>query len=56
MYDNLEWVYRPVIAKMVSFESLKNGTVDLADIAEMNEALDVDAENQFRFLKNQPGE
>lgn len=31
---------------MCRYESLKDGTLDLADIALMNEALDVVAENQ----------
>ncbi|MFL9943737.1 DUF6889 family protein [Paraburkholderia graminis] len=31
---------------MCLYESLKNGSIDLADIAVMNEALDVLAENQ----------
>ncbi|WP_426576680.1 DUF6889 family protein [Xenorhabdus stockiae] len=31
---------------MCPFLSLKNGDVDLADIALMNDALDVDAENE----------
>lgn len=32
---------------MCQFESLKNGTLDLADIALMNDALDVQADNQY---------
>ncbi|MEQ1966249.1 hypothetical protein ABLA30_04195 [Xenorhabdus nematophila] len=36
---------RPVHNGMCKFESLKNGVIDLADIALMNDALDVDAEN-----------
>ena len=36
---------RPVIKGMCRFESLKDGTIDLADIAMMNEHLDVVAEN-----------
>lgn len=36
---------RPVIKGLCRFESLKDGTVDLADIAMMNEHLDVVAEN-----------
>lgn len=31
---------------MCRFESLKDGSIDLADIALMNEALDVVAENE----------
>lgn len=37
---------RPVIKGMCRYESLKNGTLDLADIALMNDALDVQADNQ----------
>ncbi|CDH25708.1 hypothetical protein PSI22_14325 [Xenorhabdus sp. XENO-7] len=37
---------RPVRNGMCKFESLKNGDVDLADIALMNDTLDVDAENE----------
>ncbi|CDG95689.1 hypothetical protein KKI93_17695 [Xenorhabdus bovienii] len=37
---------RPVRNGMCKFESLKNGVIDLADIALMNDALDVDAENE----------
>ena len=36
---------RPVVSGMCRYESLKDGTVDLAVIALMNEALDVKAEN-----------
>ncbi|MBV8159138.1 MAG: hypothetical protein JO278_15870 [Dyella sp.] len=36
---------RPVVKGMCLYESLKDGTIDLADIALMNEALDVLAEN-----------
>lgn len=35
----------PVLAGMCRFESLKNGTLDLADIALMNDALSVREEN-----------
>lgn len=36
---------RPVLAGMCQFESLKNGALDLADIALMNDALSVRDEN-----------
>jgi hypothetical protein len=39
---------RPVIEGMCLYESLKDGTIDLADIALMNEALDCKYENMFR--------
>ncbi len=41
-----DWLLRPVAEGMCDFERLKDGSVDLADIALMNEALDVRAENQ----------
>lgn len=37
---------RPVLKGMCRYESLKDGTLDLADIALMNDALDVQADNQ----------
>jgi hypothetical protein len=39
---------RPVLERLCQYESLKDGTLDLADIAEMNEALDCQAENMRR--------
>src|SRR5206468_120416 len=41
-----DWLLRPVVRGMCRFESLKDGTVDLADVALMNDALDVIAENE----------
>ncbi|WP_428839965.1 DUF6889 family protein [Acinetobacter nosocomialis] len=45
---------RPAIKGMCKFESLKNGELDLADIALMNDALDVVADNEY--LLNQERE
>jgi len=39
------------MAGMCQFESLKNGVLDLSDIARMNDALDVRDENQRRYQK-----
>ncbi|WP_447870196.1 DUF6889 family protein [Serratia fonticola] len=36
---------------MCRFESLKNGAIDLYDIALMNDYLDVEAENERRIEK-----
>lgn len=36
---------RPVLAGMCQFESLKNGALDLSDIALMNDAINVRDEN-----------
>jgi hypothetical protein len=44
---------------MCRYESLKDGTIDLADIALMNEALDVLAQNQQiaqRIAENKNGQ
>ena len=38
---------RPAIKGMCKFESIKDGTLDLADIALMNDALDVVADNEY---------
>ncbi|WP_017402075.1 hypothetical protein [Acinetobacter sp. TG19627] len=47
MPDESDWLMRPVIKGMCKFESLKNGVLDLADIADMNDALDVVADNEY---------
>lgn len=41
-----DWLLRPVVKGMCRFESLKNGDLDLKDVALMNDALDVLAENE----------
>jgi len=38
----------PVFAKLCLYESLKDGTLDLCDVALMNEGLAVKAENDAR--------
>jgi hypothetical protein len=48
MNDDEEWLLRPVLEGMCQYESLANGVLDLADIARMNEALDVKQENDAR--------
>jgi hypothetical protein len=45
--EHEDWLLRPVIKGMCKFESLKDGTLDLADIALMNDALDVVADNEY---------
>ncbi|WP_410071738.1 DUF6889 family protein [Serratia liquefaciens] len=42
---------RPVHASMCSYESIKDGSLTLADIALMNESLDVEAENNYLIKK-----
>jgi hypothetical protein len=45
-----EWLLRPVLAGCLRYESLIDGTVDLADVASLNDALDVRDENERRYI------
>jgi hypothetical protein len=40
---------RPVLHGLCSYESLRNGALDLVDFARMNDALDVQHENERRM-------
>jgi len=51
MPDGEEWIMRPVGEKMCLYESLIDGTLDLSDVARMNDYLDVRAENEKRYRK-----
>lgn len=44
----MDWLLRPVVRGYCSFESLKNGTIDLEDVAVLNDAADLFDENQRR--------
>lgn len=52
MPDGMDWLLRPAVCGMCRYESLKDGTLDLADIALMNDVLDVKAENETRYLNH----
>ena len=43
----MDWLLRPVIAGMCRYESLIDRTLTLVDIATMNDALDVRADNEY---------
>lgn len=45
-----DWLLRPVLRGLCRYESLKDGTLDLADIALMNDACNVQDENERRYL------
>jgi hypothetical protein len=49
MASGEDWLLRPVLRGLCRYESLTNGELRLFDIAKMNEALDVEAENQRRL-------
>ena len=51
MPDGEDWLLRPVVRGMCKYESLKDGTLDLADMAIMNDALNVLEENERRYLR-----
>jgi len=51
MVGKEDWLFRPVLAGHIRAESLWDGTIDLAIIAILNEAMDVEAENQHRVRK-----
>lgn len=44
-----DWLMRPVLRGMCQYESLINGKVDLFDVARMNDAIDVQDENERRM-------
>lgn len=47
-----DWLLRPVLRGLCRYESLRDGSLCLGDIVKMNEALDVEAENQRRLTRN----
>lgn len=52
--DGEDWLLRPVVRGMCRYESLKDGSIDLSDVALMNDALDVVAENQVIAQRMKP--
>ena len=42
---------RPVLAGMCKMESLRDGSISIWDVAEMNDALDVQNENDRRMAQ-----
>jgi hypothetical protein len=49
MASGEDWVMRPVLRGLCRYESLIDGTLDLFDVARMNEAIDVNDENERRI-------
>lgn len=45
----MDWLFRPVVRGLCMFESLLDGTVDVAHIAVLNDVLDLHDENQRRL-------
>ncbi|MBR8443231.1 hypothetical protein KDW23_00790 [Burkholderia cenocepacia] len=51
-----DWLLAPVHAQMCRFESLKDGTLDLADVALMNDSLAIRADNEAAARRRQERE
>ncbi|WP_236209010.1 DUF6889 family protein [Pseudomonas tohonis] len=51
-----DWLLLPVLEGLCRYESLKDGTLDLADVALMNDALLVRSENRQRLRRAQENE
>ena len=49
--DKTFWLYRPVLVRLCKYTDLHDGTLDLNDVATLNELLDVDNENQRRIQR-----
>jgi hypothetical protein len=45
MTSGRDWLMRPVLEHLVSYDKLLDGSISINDIAEMNEAMDVQAHN-----------
>ena len=55
MAQEEDWLLRPVLRGMCKFESLKDCTLGLADVAIMNEAIDCEEENRTRLTRAAKG-
>lgn len=53
--EGMGWLMRPVLRGLCRYESLMDGTLDLLDIARMNDAIDTYDENAVRARKAQDG-
>ena len=51
MADGEDWVMRPVAEGYCKYESLFDGSLDLSDVARMNDMIDVRMENDYRYNK-----
>lgn len=49
--DGEEWLLRPVLEGLCRYESLKDGTIDLADLALLNDVLNARADNEALAYK-----
>lgn len=55
MVENEDWLFRPVMKKMITADKLLDGSIDLAFVALMNEAISVESENNHRHQRHEQG-
>jgi hypothetical protein len=48
MPDGMDWLMRPCHEGLCRYREIIDGTYDICDIADMNDSLDVKAENAYR--------
>lgn len=51
MPDDEDWIMQPVLEGLCKYESLLDCTLDLEDIARLNDAINVKYENQARYRR-----
>ncbi len=51
MPDDEDWIMQPVLEGLCKYESLLDCTLDLADVARLNDAINVKYENESRYRK-----
>ena len=51
MPDGEDWALRPVLRGLIRYEALIDGTLDIADVALLNDAIDVENENEARLRR-----
>lgn len=55
MANGEDWLLRPILRGLCKYESLTDGTLTMADFAIMNQALDVQDENERRYREANDG-
>ena len=55
MPEGDDFLMRPVLRGLIRYESLTDGTLDLCDIARLNDAIDIQDENSRRIAAAQEG-
>lgn len=51
MPDGTDWLMKPVLRGLCRYESLTDGSLTLLDLGRLNDALEVQDENERRLLE-----